>query len=94
MTQQQNDIRAAIREILLYEWDPLHLREIPEFLATNMDEYDEYVTALEKMVLKGESKDFLAARLHEFEFRILGKELVPSRTIHVAEKISTLRPTN
>jgi hypothetical protein len=64
----------AVREILLKEWDPVAIQELPEqFRVANADEYDAYVQPIVDMIASGQSMDALADHLHDIETRNMGR---------------------
>lgn len=58
----------AVGEILLHEWDPLGVVDIPEA----DDEYDTYVNAVTSLLVRGASKEKLVAYLWTVETENMG----------------------
>jgi hypothetical protein len=72
-TKDQRDKRAreiqdAIREVLMREWDPIHVRDIPEA----QDEYDGYVGGVYRLLASGASEVTIATHLASVERDSMG----------------------
>ncbi|HKQ20255.1 MAG TPA: hypothetical protein VJW75_10970 [Candidatus Eisenbacteria bacterium] len=59
---------AAVAEILLHEWDPLGVVDVPEA----DDEYDTYVNGVTSLLVRGASKEKLIAYLWTVETQNIG----------------------
>ena len=80
---------AAIRSILLSDWDPIGIGDDPEWPR---DEYDGYIGELHTFIQRGETAEFIARHLCFIEDKLMGLGLAPvSSRIHVAEKLASLR---
>jgi len=60
--------RKTVREILMQEWDPVDVRDVPEASS----EYDVYVDAILQMVLAGASQAKLSDHLLSIEADSMG----------------------
>ena len=61
-------LRNAIREILLRDWDPIGVQDVPEA----QDEYDSYVGGIEGLLHRGASVEEIAAHLAKIEGESMG----------------------
>jgi len=66
--EKSRDIRRQIRHILMQEWDPIGVNDIPE--AT--DEYDGYIGDLYVLIERGATERELADYLRFVEIRQMG----------------------
>ena len=57
-----------VREVLLADWDPIGVRDIPQA----RDEYDEYATTIAQLLRAGASPAELASHLVEIEVNSMG----------------------
>lgn len=62
------EIQRAIREVLLREWDPIGVKDVPEA----QDEYDVYVGAVYHLVASGASVEEIAEHLTQIEQNAMG----------------------
>ena len=76
-------LQAAIREILLKEWDPIGVNDIPEA----QDEYDSYVGGVEGLLLRGASVDEIAAHLARIEGEQMGLPASAAGRLPAAKKL-------
>ena len=85
--QRAKEIQDQIRSILLTDWDPIGVGEIPEAA----DEYDGYVGGIYRLLNAHASVDDVARHLHEIVISSIG---LSSRGIEdhrdVAEKLCAL----
>jgi hypothetical protein len=77
----------AVREILLREWDPIGVPDVPE--AQN--EYDRYVDRLCVMIARQEPGDRIAERLWRIETTGMGLRGDRQRAERVADRLIGLR---
>jgi hypothetical protein len=84
---QAREIRAAIGRILLQDWDPIGVRDVPEA----QDEYDSYVGGVYGLLVSGASPQAVAEHLCavERERMALGQRQ-PADLLLVAEKLCRL----
>ncbi len=81
------DIQGGIQRILLQEWDPIGVKDIPEA----KDEYDAYVGGVYRLLATGASPQEVAEHLAEIEVTTM--ELPRRNTeavLPVAEKLCCL----
>ena len=76
-------LQAAIREILLRDWDPSGVTAIPEA----QDEYDSYVGGVEGLLLRGASVDEIAAHLARIEGEEMGLSASAEGRLPAAQKL-------
>ena len=80
-------IQAQIRQVLLRDWDPIGVREIPEA----QDEYDSYVGGVYRLLASHAQDDELVEHLYRIERETMG--LGPrdkSGLLHVVQKLRAL----
>ena len=58
----------AVHRVLLHEWDPLGVADVPEA----HDEYDTYVNGITSLLVRGEAKEKLIAYLWTVETENMG----------------------
>jgi hypothetical protein len=83
---QSADLHDAVRTILLNDWDPIGVRDVPEA----QDEYDSYAPAIARLVAAGTSVSDLSAHLLEIETDAMGLRGDASRAHSIAEKLRAL----
>ena len=76
----------AIREILMREWDPIGVADVPEA----QDEYDQYISQIHAMLIRREPKYKLIDYLLWAETKSMGLYGRRKRTEHVAELLLRL----
>ena len=85
--ERAREIQDQIRSILLTDWVPIGVAEIPEAV----DEYDAYIGGIYRLLYSHASVDEVARHLHEIMITSIG---LPSRGIEdhrdVAEKLCAL----
>lgn len=62
------EIQDRIRQVLLHEWDPIGVRDVPEA----QDEYDSYVGGVYRLLASGASEDEIVDHLWNIETVIIG----------------------
>jgi len=72
--QRAHAIQESIREILLRDWDPIGINDVPEA----SDEYDSYVGGVYRLLASGCSVEELINHLFIIETRTMGL-FVPDR---------------
>jgi hypothetical protein len=80
------ELEAKVREVLLNDWDPIGIRDVP----TAQDEYDGYVMTIVQMILSGKSLLELCERLLEIEIDAMGLKGDKNRASSVADKLRNL----
>lgn len=67
-TDRAKQIQSNIRDVLLREWDPIGVRDVPEA----QDEYDSYVGGVYRLLASNASADELVEHLDEIETAGMG----------------------
>ena len=86
MSEAINSLEARVQKILLQEWDPIGVRDIPEA----QDEYDIYVSAICRMLREGKSNAELYSHLRWIEMERIGLEGNAQNTQRIATKLVDL----
>ena len=76
----------AIREILLRDWDPIGVSDVPEA----QDEYDSYIPGIYARLIRGVSQQDVFDHLWQIETRNMGLAANHSKTEAVARKLIAL----
>ncbi len=77
----------AIKQILLQEWDPIGVKDIPEA----QDEYDSYIGGVYSRLIRQVSERELFDYLWEVETVTMGLPGNPSHAEAIVEKLMALR---
>ena len=86
--QKADDIAEAIRQVLIYDWDPIDVMDDPEW---PQDEYDSYIGEIYRYLSRGESAEFIARHLCYIEENRMGLSRVPeSHRLAVAVKVKAV----
>jgi hypothetical protein len=81
------EIQAAIAKVLLQDWDPIGVQNVPQA----QDEYDGYVGGVYRLLASGASANEVAAHLSSIESEGMGlRGAKPSDLLPVAEKLCGL----
>jgi hypothetical protein len=81
-------VAAAIRQVLIRNWDPIGVMGDPEWPR---DEYDSYIGELHGFLARGESAEYIARHLCFIEEKLMGLGAVsPSARMSVAEKLRAI----
>ena len=67
-TQRARAIQESIRQVLLRNWDPIGVNDVPEA----QDEYDSYVGGVYRMLASGCSEDEIVEHLWKIESQTMG----------------------
>ncbi len=90
---QSRENRARVREVLMQEWDPIGVRDVPQA----QDEYDDYVGEVYVMLMdQRATEQEITAYLYDIATNYM--ELSPrpelvERSARVAKLLVALRPT-
>ena len=84
--RQARGIEEQIRQILLNDWDPIGIREVPEA----QDEYDSYVGGVYRLVADGASAVEVAKHLARIEGEQMGLPSSADVRLSVATKLCGL----
>jgi hypothetical protein len=77
--ETSREVRSKIRAVLLAEWDPIGINNVPEAA----DEYDSYIGGLYDLLAQGASEESIRAYLRQIEIaqmemvNALGEPLLP-----------------
>jgi hypothetical protein len=85
-SQKAKEIQEEIRQVLLREWDPIGVSDIPEA----QDEYDSYVGGIYRLLASGASEYQIMERLHNLETVSMGLNGNRERLKGVAEKLAKM----
>ena len=85
--QRAREIQRRIGEVLLRNWDPIVVADVPEA----QDEYDRYVGGVYRLLASGASARQIAEHLVSIETQTLGfEDTKPDMLIPLAEKLKRL----
>lgn len=79
-------LHEQIATILLREWDPIGIQDIPEA----QDEYDAYVVSLYKMLISNASEQDIFKYLIWVETEHMGLSADKQQILNIAKKLTTL----
>lgn len=88
MNESMNTLEATVQKVLLQEWDPIGVKDIPEA----QDEYDMYVSGICRMLRAGQSNAEIYSHLRWIETERIGLEGNEQHTQRVATKLFDLLP--
>ena len=80
------DLHAAIAEVLLREWDPIGVADVPQA----QDEYDSYVPEIYAMLIRREPRAHLIAYLRWAETDHMGLQGNREKTARIADRLRQL----
>jgi hypothetical protein len=66
--RKAKEVSEKIKSILLYDWDPIGVSDVPEA----QDEYDSYVGGVLKLLTSDASEHQLVKHLHQLETVAMG----------------------
>jgi hypothetical protein len=84
--RQARGIQEQIRQILLSDWDPIGIRDVPEA----QDEYDSYVGGVYRLLADGASAVEVAKHLARIEGEQMGLPSSADGRLSVATKLCGL----
>ena len=85
--ERARDIQRSIAEVLLRNWDPIGVRNVPQA----QDEYDAYVGGVYRLIASGATARELAKHLARLEAEHLGfQDTDPKMLIPLAKKLLKL----
>jgi len=85
--ERARDIQKAIGEVLLRNWDPIQVKDVPQA----QDEYDAYIGGVYRLLGSGATARQIAEHLVRIETEQLGyQDTDPKMLIPVAEKLMRL----
>ncbi|HEY0077582.1 MAG TPA: hypothetical protein VGB73_02980 [Pyrinomonadaceae bacterium] len=80
------EMQEKIRQILLHEWDPIGVSDVPEA----QDEYDSYVGGIYRLLASGASEHQVVERLYQLETVSMGLDGERERLGEVARRLVEL----
>lgn len=83
-------LAVSVRQVLLKDWDPIGIKEVPEA----QDEYDYYVPKICGMLREGCSSDTLYRHLRWIESEHMGLDGDALHTSMIAKKLIGLQETH
>ena len=81
--RRAQEIEDAIRRVLLHDWDPIGVADVPEAA----DEYDSYIGAVYRLLASGADEQQLAVHLAAIQTDRMGLPQAPEYLIHVARRL-------
>ena len=84
--KRAREIQDSIREVLIREWDPIHIQDVPEA----QDEYDAYVGGVYRLLASGASEFAIAAHLASVERDSMGFSTSAEALLPVARRLKQL----
>jgi len=85
--QRAREIQESIRQVLLQDWDPIGVSEVPEA----QDEYDSYVGGVYRLLASGASEDEIIGHLYRIEADTVGMPVADREALRaVAGKLTKL----
>jgi hypothetical protein len=85
-SRKAKEIQERIMQVLLREWDPIGVSDIPEA----QDEYDSYVGGIYRLLASGASEYQITERLYNLETVSMGLAGNRERVKRVAGKLAEL----
>lgn len=91
-TKVEARLADTVRDILLAEWDPIRLQELPAGMrAANSDEYDLYVEPIVRMIMDDREESAFRDYLRDIELRKMGQKPQFSRAPLAAKALFELK---
>ena len=84
--KRAREIQNSIREVLIRDWDPTHVRDIPEA----QDEYDAYIGGIYHLLARGASEFAIATHLASVERESMGFSTSAEALLPVARRLRQL----
>jgi len=85
--QRAKEIQESIRQVLLRDWDPIGVSDVPEA----RDEYDAYIGGVYRLLASGASEDEIIEHLHRIESDTIGMPAVDREGLRgVVRKLTKL----
>ncbi len=89
---KSSETLKIVRDILLSDWDPLRLQELPvEYLLSNQDEYDRYAEVLAEMVTSSCEQEAIEDYLFDVQVHKMGQKPDRTRAAAAALKLFSLK---
>lgn len=83
MSESMNTLETKVKTVLLKEWDPLGVKDIPEA----QDEYDAYVLGICRMLRAGQPNSEIFSHLRWIETERIGLDGDKRHTYWIAMKL-------
>ena len=80
------DIQESIRRVLLRDWDPIGVKDVPEA----QDEYDGYVGSVYRLLAQGAGREAIAQYLAAVERDSMGISTKEEELLTVASRLTQL----
>ena len=80
------EIQDSIREVLIRDWDPIHVQDVPEA----QDESDGYVGGVYRLLASGASEFAIATHLASVECESMGFSTTAEALLPVARRLRQL----
>ena len=87
MSEATDNFAASVRQVLLKEWDPIGINDVPEA----QDEYDSYVSKICGMLRGGCDTADIYRHLRWIESEHMGLDGDEIHTRKIAERLASLR---
>jgi hypothetical protein len=84
--RRAREIQDSIRAILIRDWDPIHVQDIPEA----QDEYDAYIGGVYRLLSSGASEFAIATHLASIERNSMGFSTSAEALLRVARCLRQL----
>ena len=84
--KRAREIQDSIREVLIREWLPIHIHDVPEA----QDEYDAYVGGVYRLLASGASEFAIATHLASVERHSMGFSTSAEALLPVARRLKQL----
>ena len=84
--RRAHEIQDSIREVLIREWDPIHVQGVPEA----QDEYDSYIGGVYRLLANGASESEIATHLPSVERESMGFVTSTEALLPVARRLKQL----
>ncbi len=84
--KRAREIQASIYEVLIRDWDPIHIQGVPEA----QDEYDGYVGGIYRLLAKGASESEVAEHLASIESDLVGFSTSAEALLPVARRLKEI----
>ncbi len=77
------ELRSKIKEILLYEWDPIGIKDSPDA----QDEYDTYIDTLYSYVITKSDFKVILNYLRYIQEKVMGLDVDEEKLRKIAQKL-------
>jgi hypothetical protein len=84
--RRAREIQEAIRLVLLRDWDPIGVRDVPEA----QDEYDGYVSGVYRLLVSGATLSELAEHLLQIERESMRLSPRPDVLVDVSSRLKQI----